>query len=130
MSDDPDLPKANYALQVLRQARLSRNETAARMLEHLAYVTTNTGLRPNSASRQGRNFRVGECSQRRRVCWAHSLESRAQSYRELDRIVDLRSGIDAPEAPNSCRAKGVKFACRMIAEGVKSHRVHTRGATT
>ena len=46
MSDDPDLPKANYALRVLRQARLSRNETAARMVEHLAYVTTNTGLRP------------------------------------------------------------------------------------
>jgi hypothetical protein len=46
MSDHPDLPKANYALQVLRQARLSRNETAARMVEHLAYVTTNTGLRP------------------------------------------------------------------------------------
>jgi hypothetical protein len=46
MSDDPDLPKANYALQVLRQARLSRNQTAARMVEHLAYVTTNTGLRP------------------------------------------------------------------------------------
>ena len=45
MSDDPDLPKANYALLVLRQARLSRNETAARMVEHLAYVTTNTGLR-------------------------------------------------------------------------------------
>jgi hypothetical protein len=45
MSDDPDLLKANYALQILRQARLSRNETAARMVEHLAYVTTNTGLR-------------------------------------------------------------------------------------
>jgi hypothetical protein len=45
MSDDPDFQKANYALQVLRQARLSRNETAARMVEHLAYVTTNTGLR-------------------------------------------------------------------------------------
>jgi predicted MarR family transcription regulator len=45
MSDDPDLLKANYALQVLRQARLSRNETAARMVEHLTYVTTNTGLR-------------------------------------------------------------------------------------
>ena len=44
MSDDPDLPKANYAMQVLRQARLSRNETAARMVEHLAYVTTNTGV--------------------------------------------------------------------------------------
>jgi len=45
MSDDPDLLKANYALQVLRQARLSRNETAAKMVQHLAYVTINTGLR-------------------------------------------------------------------------------------
>jgi hypothetical protein len=45
MSDDPDLPKAVYALQVLRQARFSRNETAARMVQHLAYVTANTGLR-------------------------------------------------------------------------------------
>jgi hypothetical protein len=45
MSDDPDFQKANYTLQVLRQARLSRNETAAKMVEHLAYVTINTGLR-------------------------------------------------------------------------------------
>jgi len=45
MSDDPDLQKAIYALNVLRQARFSRTETAARMVEHLAYVTTNTGLR-------------------------------------------------------------------------------------
>ena len=45
MSDDPDFPKANHALQVLRQARFSRNEMAARMVEHLAYVTVNTGLR-------------------------------------------------------------------------------------
>jgi hypothetical protein len=45
MSDDPDLPKASYALQVLHQARLSRNETAAKMVEHLVYVTANTGLR-------------------------------------------------------------------------------------
>jgi hypothetical protein len=45
MSDDLDLPKANYALQVLRQARLSRNDAAAIMVEHLAYVTVNTGLR-------------------------------------------------------------------------------------
>jgi ADP-ribose pyrophosphatase YjhB (NUDIX family) len=45
MSEDPDLPKASYALQVLRQARLSRNETAAKMVEHLVYVTANTGLR-------------------------------------------------------------------------------------
>ena len=29
MSDDPDFPKANHALQVLRQARLSRKEAAA-----------------------------------------------------------------------------------------------------
>jgi ADP-ribose pyrophosphatase YjhB (NUDIX family) len=45
MSEDPDLPKASYELQVLRQARLSRNETAAKMVEHLVYVTANTGLR-------------------------------------------------------------------------------------
>jgi hypothetical protein len=45
MSDDPDFPKAGYVLQVLRQARLSRNETAAKMAEHLVYVTANTGLR-------------------------------------------------------------------------------------
>jgi hypothetical protein len=45
MSDDPDLLKASYVLQVLRQARLSRNETAAKMVEHLVYVTANTGLR-------------------------------------------------------------------------------------
>ena len=29
MSDDPDFQKADYVLQVLRKARLSRNETAA-----------------------------------------------------------------------------------------------------
>jgi hypothetical protein len=45
MSDDPDLPKANYALQVLRQARLSRNETAARMVGDLVYEMASTGLR-------------------------------------------------------------------------------------
>src|ERR1700730_10382158 len=45
MSDDPDFPKASYVLQVLRQARLSRTETAAKMVEHLVYVTANTGLR-------------------------------------------------------------------------------------
>jgi hypothetical protein len=35
MSDDPDFPKADHALQVLRQARVSRNETAAIMVEDL-----------------------------------------------------------------------------------------------
>jgi len=46
MSDDPDFPKANHALQVLRQARLSRNEAAAIMLGDLIYETASTGLRP------------------------------------------------------------------------------------
>jgi hypothetical protein len=46
MSDDPDFPKANHALQVLRQARLSRNEDAAIMLGDLVYETASTGLRP------------------------------------------------------------------------------------
>jgi hypothetical protein len=45
MSDDPDFPKANHALQVLRQARLSRNEAAATMLADLVYEMASTGLR-------------------------------------------------------------------------------------
>src|ERR1700726_4703376 len=45
MSDDPDFPKANHALQVLRQARLSRNEAAATMLAELVYEMAGTGLR-------------------------------------------------------------------------------------
>jgi hypothetical protein len=45
MSDDPDFPKANYALQVLRKARLSRNEVAALMLGELVYEIAGTGLR-------------------------------------------------------------------------------------
>ena len=45
MSDDPDFPTANHALQVLRQARLSRNEVAALMLGDLIYEMAGTGLR-------------------------------------------------------------------------------------
>lgn len=45
MSNDPDFPKANHALQVLRQARLSRNEAAATMLGELIYDTASVGLR-------------------------------------------------------------------------------------
>jgi hypothetical protein len=45
MSDDPDFPKANHALQILRQARLSRTAAAAIMVEDLAYESANTGLR-------------------------------------------------------------------------------------
>ena len=45
MSDDPDFPKANHALQVLRQARLSRNEVAALKLWDLAHAMADTGLR-------------------------------------------------------------------------------------
>jgi hypothetical protein len=45
MSDDPDFPTANHALQVLRQARLSRNEVAALMVGDLVYEMAGTGLR-------------------------------------------------------------------------------------
>ena len=45
MSDDPDFPRANHALQMLRQARLSRNEAAATMLGDLIYDTASMGLR-------------------------------------------------------------------------------------
>jgi len=45
MSDDLDFPKANHVLRVLRQARLSRNETAAIMVGDLVYEMASTGLR-------------------------------------------------------------------------------------
>ena len=45
MSDDPDFPKANHARQVLRQARLSRNEAAALMVADLIYEMAGTGER-------------------------------------------------------------------------------------
>jgi hypothetical protein len=45
MSDDPDLPKANHALLVIRQARLSRNEAAAMMIADLIYEIPNTPQR-------------------------------------------------------------------------------------
>jgi hypothetical protein len=45
MSDDPDFPKANRALQVLRQARLSRTDAAAIMLADLVYEMAGAGER-------------------------------------------------------------------------------------
>jgi hypothetical protein len=45
VSDDPDLPKVNHALLVLRQARLSRNEAAATMIGDLIYEIAYTGQR-------------------------------------------------------------------------------------
>jgi hypothetical protein len=45
MSDELDFPKANHALQVLRQARLSRNRAAALMIADLVYEVAGTGLR-------------------------------------------------------------------------------------
>ena len=45
MNDDPDFPKANHALQVLREARLSRNDAAAIMLADLVFEMAGTGMR-------------------------------------------------------------------------------------
>ena len=45
MSGDPDFPKANHARQVLRQARLSRNEAAAIMVGDLVYEIAGMGSR-------------------------------------------------------------------------------------
>jgi hypothetical protein len=45
VSDDPDLPKVNHALLVLRQARLSRNEAAAMLIGDLIYEIAYTGQR-------------------------------------------------------------------------------------
>jgi hypothetical protein len=41
---DVDLPKAEHVLSVLRQARLSRNQTAAGMVADLVYQIAYTGL--------------------------------------------------------------------------------------
>ena len=41
---DVDLPKAEHVLSVLRQARLSRNATAAIMIAELVYEMAYTGL--------------------------------------------------------------------------------------
>ena len=46
MSDDPDFPKANHALLVLRQARLSRNDATAIMLGDLVYEMAGAGCGP------------------------------------------------------------------------------------
>jgi hypothetical protein len=45
MSDDPNLSKADHALRVIRQARLSRNEAAAIMIADLIYEIAHTGER-------------------------------------------------------------------------------------
>jgi hypothetical protein len=45
MSNDPDLPKVDHALRVLRQARLSRNEAAAMMIGDLIYDIAYAGQR-------------------------------------------------------------------------------------
>jgi hypothetical protein len=45
MSDDPDFQKVNHALQVLRRARLSRNDAAAIMVVDLVYETAAASLR-------------------------------------------------------------------------------------
>ena len=103
MSEDPDLPKASYALQVLRQARLSRNETAAMMVGDLVYEMARTGLR------------TPEIEEAREAAWvaisalANALKEErfagptiwkaALKATELDRIVDLRSRCPRSERP-------------------------------
>jgi hypothetical protein len=97
MSDepDPDLQKAIYALQVLRQARFfaqrnsGKNGSASGVCDSQHRVTDPRN-RGNSASCLGCNFRVGECYRERNVRSAQSLESSAQSYRELNRIAEVR----------------------------------------
>jgi hypothetical protein len=44
MSDDPDLSKTTHALQMLRQARLSRNVFAALKLSDPVHETAGIGL--------------------------------------------------------------------------------------
>jgi hypothetical protein len=69
MSDDPDFPKANHALQVLRQARLSRNKDAAIMLGELIYEMAGTGLRTT------------EIEESRQVAWV-AISALAKTLKE------------------------------------------------
>jgi hypothetical protein len=69
MSDDPDFPKANHALQVLRQARLSRNEAAATMLADMVYEMAGTGLR------------TPEIEEARRAAWV-AISTLAKTLKE------------------------------------------------
>jgi len=96
MSEDPDLPKASYALQVLRQARLSRNETAAKMVEHLVYVTANTGLRTPEIeeAQQAARVAISELASaldKEEFAPPRPVESCTQSDGELERTAGLAS---------------------------------------
>lgn len=54
MSDEPDFPKANHALRVLRKARLSRNAAAAQMIGDLVYEVAGTGERSPAIEQSAR----------------------------------------------------------------------------
>ena len=69
MSDVPDLQKANHALQVLRQARLSRNEAAAIMLGDLVYELA------------GRGSRTTEIEEARQAAWG-TISALAKTLKE------------------------------------------------
>jgi len=54
---DVDLPKAEHALSVLRQARLSRNEIAATMIAELVYQMTYTAFRAPEIDKSNASYR-------------------------------------------------------------------------
>ena len=54
---DADLPKAEHALSVLRQARLSRNEIAATMIAELVYQMAYTALRAPEIDKSNASYR-------------------------------------------------------------------------
>ena len=94
MSDDPDFPKANHVLQVLRQARLSRNKDAAIMLGELIYEMAGTGLRTPEIeeSRQVAWVAISALAKtlkEERIRRACPLEGRVWSDGKLDRTTRL-----------------------------------------
>src|SRR6266403_5747644 len=92
MSDHPDLPKANHALQVLRQARLSRNEAAAVMIGDLIYDIAYTGQRSPEIedAHEAAWLAISELA-RALAKEQFALEGCAQSHNELARSADVGS---------------------------------------
>jgi Tfp pilus assembly protein PilX len=54
---DVALPKAEHALSVLKQARLSRNEIAATMIAELVYQMAYTALRAREIDKSNASYR-------------------------------------------------------------------------
>src|SRR5438876_11790823 len=92
---DVDLPKAEHVLSVLRQARLSRNETAATMIAELVYEMAYTDLREPEieGARKAAWIEISALAapQSGIVRTARYVERRPQSHGKVEKVVGLGS---------------------------------------